>query len=278
MKSPILAVLCIASAIRTSGQAQVQDVPVFFATDYYAPTRTLVVHATNSSGKDIMGYYLVVQKKLSNGSLVPQRSEFMGQYADMLDAWAYVQTSKDPDRYERQWESRSGGVFHAGATRDINLTGVDDPNVVVSSAVIFYADGSFDQHDDDRFNRMLETRQGNLFGKKETDKNIRDVLADPANEHPCAAVIAALAKEVGQSLGDASQDVLSNFLQSRGEEALRTGIANMRLIQMAAAKRTGSPSEQNLTERERLTLFVERQERQVELMTRHCHLEIALKP
>jgi hypothetical protein len=202
----------------------------------------------------------------------------MGQYADMLDAWAYVQTSKDPDRYERQWESRSGGVFHAGATRDINLTGVDDPNVVVSSAVIFYADGSFDQHDDDRFNRMLETRQGNLFGKKETDKNIRDVLADPANEHPCAAVIAALAKEVGQSLGDASQDVLSNFLQSRGEEALRTGIANMRLIQMAAVKKTGSPSEQNLTERERLTLFVERQERQVELMTPHCHLEIALKP
>ena len=125
---------------------------------------------------------------------------------------------------------------------------------------------------------MLETRQGNLFGKKETDKNIRDVLADPANEHPCAAVIAALAKEVGQSLGDASQDVLSNFLQSRGEEALRTGIANMRLIQMAAAKRTGAPSEQNLTERERLTLFVERQERQVELMTPHCHLEIALKP
>jgi hypothetical protein len=52
----------------------------------------------------------------------------------------------------------------------------------------------------------------------------------------------------------------------------------MRLIQMAAAKRTGSPSEQNLTERERLTLFVERQERQVELMTPHCHLEIALKP
>ena len=250
--------------------------PVFFATDYYAPTRTLVVHATNSSGKDIMGYYLVVQKKLSNGSLVPQRSEFMGQYADMLDAWAYVQTSKDPDRYERQWESRSGGVFHAGATRDINLTGVDDPNVVVSSAVIFYADGSFDQHDDDRFNRMLETRQGNLFGKKETDKNIRDVLADPANEHPCAAVIAALAKEVGQSLGDASQDILSNFPQSRREEALRTGIANMRLIQMGAAKKIGSPSEQNLTERERLTLFVERQERQVELITPQCHLEISV--
>ena len=152
----------------------------------------------------------------------------------------------------------------------------DDPNVVVSSAVIFYADGSFDQHDGGRFNRMLATRQDNLFGKKETDKIIRDVLADPANEHPCAAVIAALANAVGQSLGDASQDILSNFPQSRREEALRTGIANMRLIQMGAAKKIGSPSEQNLTERERLALFVERQERQVELITLQCHLEISV--
>ena len=277
MKSPILAVLCIASAIRTSGQAQVQDVPVFFATDYYAPTRTLVVHATNSSGKDIMGYYLVVQKKLSNGSLAPQRSEFMGQYADMLDAWAYVQTSKDPEKYERQWESRSEGVFHADATRDISLAGVDDSNVVVSPSVLFYVDGSFDQHDGDRFNRMLATRQGDLFGKKETDKIIRDVLAGPTNEHPCAAVIAALAKMVGQSLGDASQDILSNFPQSRREEALRTGINNMRLIQMRAAKNLGTPSEPDMTERERLLVFVERQEKQVELMTRQCHLEIDLK-
>ena len=274
MRTVIVVALCVALTPRAY-QAQAQNVPVFFATDYYAPTRTLIVHATNRSSKDIMGYYLVVQKKLSNGSLAPQESEFMGQYADMLDAWAYVQTSKDPERHERQWESRSEGVFHAGATRDINLTGVDDPSVVVSSAVIFYADGSFEQHDENRFNSMLATRQGNLFGKKETDKIIRDALADPANEHPCTAVIAALAKEVGQSLGDASQDILSNFPQSRREEALRTGIVNMRLIQMEASKKMGSPSEKNLTERERLTLFVERQERQVELITPQCHLEIS---
>ena len=31
------------------------------------------------------------------------------------------------------------------------------------------------------------------------------------------------------------------------------------------------------TERERLTLYVEAQEKRVELMTPHCHLEIALK-
>jgi hypothetical protein len=36
----------------------------------------------------------------------------------------------------------------------------------------------------------------------------------------------------------------------------------------------GTPSEQNMTERERLLEFVERQEKQVELMTPHCHLEI----
>lgn len=277
MKSAVVTVLCVVSAIRASAQAQVQSVPVVFTADYYAPTRTLIVHATNTSGKDIMGYYLVVQKKLPNGSLAPQRNEFMGQYADMLDAWAYVQTSKDPEKYERQWESRSGGVFHAGAPRDISLAGVDDPNVVVSAAVLFYVDGSFDEHDGDRFNRMLATRQGDLFGKKETDKISRDALADPTNEHPCAAVIAALAKMVSQSLGDASQDIFSNFPQSRKEEALRTGISNMRLIQTMAAKKMGAPSEQNMTERERLLGFVERQEKEVELMTPQCHLEIALK-
>jgi len=274
MKSVVVIVLWVVSAMPTSGQAQVQSVPVFFTTDYYAQTRTLIVHATNNSGKDIMGYYLLVQKKLSNGNLAPQGNEFMGQYADMLDAWAYVQSSKDPERYERQWESRSGGVFHSGATRDINLTGVDDANVVVSAAVIFYADGSFDQHDNDRFNRLLVTRQRDLLGKKETDKIIRDMLADETNEHPCAAVIAVLAKEVGQSLGDASQDPLRDW---RREEGLRTGINNMRLIQMVAAKKLGTPSEQNMTERERLLEFVERQEKQVELMTPQCHLEIALK-
>lgn len=277
MKSAVVTVLCVVSAIWISGQTQVQSVPVLFTTDYYAQPRTLIVHATNNSGKDIMGYYLVVQKKLPNGSLAPQRNEFMGQYADMLDSWAHVQTSKDPEKYERQWESRSEGVFHAGATRDISLAGVDAPDVVVSAAVLFFVDGSFDQHDVDRFNRMLATRQGVLFGKQETDKIIRDVIADPTNEHPCAAVIAALAKMVGQSLGDASQDILTDFPQSRREEALRTGINNMRLIQMMAAKKQGMPSEQNMTERERLLEFVERQEKQVELMTPHCHLEIALK-
>ena len=266
--------LCVVSAIRTCGQAQDQSVPVSFTTDYYAQTRTLIVHATNNSDKDIIGYYLVVQKKLPNGSLAPQGNEFMGQYADMLDAWAYIQTSKDPEKYEHQWEFRSGGVFHAGATRDISLASVDDPNVVVSAAALFYVDGSFDQHDGDRFNRMLATRQGDLFGKKETDKIIRDVLEDPTNEHPCAAVIAALAKMVGQSLGEASQDILSNFPQSRREEALRAGINNMRLIQMRAAKKLGTPSEQNMTERERLLEFVERQEKQVELMTGSATLRL----
>ena len=169
MKSAVVTVLCVVSAIWISGQTQVQSVPVLFTTDYYARPRTLIVHATNNSGKDIMGYYLVVQKKLPNGSLAPQRNEFMGQYADMLDSWAHVQTSKDPEKYERQWESRSEGVFHAGATRDISLAGVDAPDVVVSAAVLFFVDGSFDQHDVDRFNRMLATRQAVLFGKQETD-------------------------------------------------------------------------------------------------------------
>jgi hypothetical protein len=41
MKSAVVTVLCVVSAMRTSGQAQVQSVPAFFTTDYYAQTRTL---------------------------------------------------------------------------------------------------------------------------------------------------------------------------------------------------------------------------------------------
>ena len=60
-------------------------------------------------------------------------------------------------------------------------------------------------------------------------------------------------------------------------DSLRAGINNVRMVQRSAARNFGGPSEQGKTERERLTLFVEKQEKVVELITPQCHLEISLK-
>jgi hypothetical protein len=57
---------------------------------------------------------------------------------------------------------------------------------------------------------------------------------------------------------------------------LQAGISNMQIVQRMAAQNMGTHSEKDKTERERLTLFVEKQEKQVELITPQCHLEIAL--
>ena len=53
-----------------SGVAQVetQSVPVPITTDYRAETKTLVLHATNNSGKEIDGYYISIRYRLPNGT------------------------------------------------------------------------------------------------------------------------------------------------------------------------------------------------------------------
>ena len=63
MKPAIAAVLCAASAIRTSGQAPVQTVPVVITSDYYAQPKVLILHALNNSGKDITGYIFLMSHK-----------------------------------------------------------------------------------------------------------------------------------------------------------------------------------------------------------------------
>jgi hypothetical protein len=59
---------------------------------------------------------------------------------------------------------------------------------------------------------------------------------------------------------------------------LHRDIQNMRMVQGSFTQRTGSRPEQGKPERERLTQFVEEREKQVEWMTPHRHLEIALSP
>jgi hypothetical protein len=51
-----------------AAQVQTQSLPVLITTDYRAETRTLFLHATNNSGKEIGGYYISIQYRLPNGT------------------------------------------------------------------------------------------------------------------------------------------------------------------------------------------------------------------
>src|SRR6266403_123582 len=91
MKATIVAVLCVAFAIRTTGQATTtydtgighgippiptvhSEIPnklpaVVITSDYYAQPKVLVVHALNNSGKDITGYTFIIRHKNADGTI-----------------------------------------------------------------------------------------------------------------------------------------------------------------------------------------------------------------
>src|SRR5271170_7489455 len=50
-----------------AAQVEAQKVPVMVTWDYRAETKTLLVHATNNSGKDIDAYFISVHRKLPDG-------------------------------------------------------------------------------------------------------------------------------------------------------------------------------------------------------------------
>ena len=95
---------------------------------------------------------------------------------------------------------------------------------------------------------------------KEEDELIRNALAGPTNEHPVAMVLAELNKRRVEAMGKPGQ-----------------GFDPMNLSNLENLQRPTYGPQKGMTERERLKQYVEEQEKRVELMTPHCHLEIALK-
>jgi hypothetical protein len=154
------------------------------------------------------------------------------------------------------------GIFFAGQTRDTTLTGINSASEQdITAGVVFYADGTYDKQDDDAFKRMLANRQAALKEMKEADELIRNALADTANEHPVAAVLTELNKRRVEAMGKPGQ-----------------GFFPMDISNLQNMQRPQAYGPQNgMSERERLTQYVEEQEKKVELMTPHCHLEIALQ-
>jgi len=118
----------------------------------------------------------------------------------------------------------------------------------------------YDKQDEDAFKRALTNRQGSLEQMKEEDELIRNALADLTNEHPVVAILTELNKRRVEEMGK------HDFFFSPSP-------SNLQNLQRPIAY---GPMK-GKTERERLTQYVEEQEKKVELMTPHCHLEIVLK-
>jgi hypothetical protein len=255
-----------------SAQAQAQNVPIALTWDYYAPTKTLVFHATNNSGKEIDGYYISIQYRLRDGTW--DKPSLWGSVQDMMDAIVAIQMARDPVSNERRMQEQGLGPFAAGTTRDVILNNINGADVKATADPIFYSDGTFDKRDENEFKRFLSRRQGELLGNQKAIKIIRAALADPTNEHPVATAIPALAEAATEEIArnpDGPYDpahIVGGLLQG--------SISVLRVVQEQASKNTGTPSEIGKTERERLIQYVEKQEKRVELMTPQCHLEISL--
>jgi hypothetical protein len=149
----------------------------------------------------------------------------------------------------------------AGETRDMTLPGMNSGSELdITYGVVFYTDGSYDQTDDEAFKRLLGMRQDTLQQMKEANEVIRTALADPTNDHPVA--------------------VASRELNTRRLEAMdkpnHQGFSQMDLGGLQYLQQPAY-GEKGKTERQRLTEYVEDEEKKVELMTPHCHLEITLK-
>ena len=267
MKSAIEAVLCVAGfAIWTPCHAQAQTVPVVFTSDYYAQPKVLVLHALNNSGKDITGWTFIIRHKNPDGTV--DKSGYSSTTSDMLSMLITSQMAKDAAASERTrleanvFASAGNGIFLAGETRDTTLTEINSGSELVFTAgAVFYADGSYDQQDEDAFKQMLAYRQHQLQQMKDTDELIRNALADEPNAHPVAVVLTQLNKRRVEEL------------DKPGRRYSPMDDSELRSMQQPISY---GPMK-GKTERERLTQYVEEQEKKVALMTPHCHLEIALK-
>jgi hypothetical protein len=262
-----------AAALSGAPQAQAQNVPILITLDYHAETKSLVLHTTNNSGKDIVGYYISIQYRLPDGTW--DKSGLSGSVQDMMDLLVTIQMAKDPAYAERRYQEQGLGLFAAGTTREIILNNIRSADVKATADPIFYIDGSYEKQDENEFKRFLSRRQGQLLGNIEVSKIIRAALSDPTNEHPVATVIPELAKAAAEGMAHNPEGPYDPERIVVG--LLQGNITLLRAVQEEAVKNWGTASEKGNTERERVIQYVERQEKRVELMTPHCHLDISLK-
>ncbi len=240
--------------------------PLVITSDYYAQPKTLIVHALNNSGKDIVGYTLTIRNKLPDGTL--DKGGWSETSSDMLGVLVTIQLAKDPAVEERERKS-DHGIFFAGTTRDMPMNGINSgSDLDIVAAVVFYADGSFDEQNEDAFKRMVAARQGTLMAMKKVNEAINHALADPTTEDPSAAAVTELSKYLAEEMNRKQDGAFDQPRHMHLQIEIQGEIQNLQYMQRP---------QQGMTERECLSRYVEEQEKRIELMTPHCHLEIALK-
>jgi hypothetical protein len=142
----------------------------------------------------------------------------------------------------------------------MTLTGIDSGSeLAIAAGAVFYADGTYDQQDEDAFKSILAYRQHHLQQMKDEDELIRGALADAANEHPVAGVLTGLNKRRVEEMDKPGQ-------------RFPTDLSNSVLRSMQEPRAYGPMK--GKSERQILIQYVEEQEKRVELMKPHCHLEI----
>jgi hypothetical protein len=93
--------------------------PVVITSNYYAGPKVLVLHPPNNSGKDIIGYTIIIADKNPDGTMDKGRSETT---SDILNILIISPMAKDPTASERIRQKDIGnnsfptivgtGIFH----------------------------------------------------------------------------------------------------------------------------------------------------------------------
>ncbi len=185
-KRLLLAVLCLAFAIRTSGQAQFQKVVVTW--NYYAQPKMLVLHLTNNSGKDITAYNISVRNKYADGTQDDQGSS--QTTSELLGGLIAAQMAKGTP--SEKFTERSNNIFAAGTTRDQPIPETKDISGVDAVVdVVIYADRTKDVENEDALKRIWAGRQRELLATQKVNQIIHNALADPT-DHPVAVALTEL--------------------------------------------------------------------------------------
>lgn len=266
MKRAIMVLCLLAFAIRTPCQAQdLPKVPVAVTWNYYPQPKTLVLHLTNNSGKDITAYNVSIRNKYADGTHDDQCCGLQSS-SEFLGGLIAAQMAKDTP--SEQFADRGNNTFTAGATRDqtiLETKDISSVDAVVDVAV--YADGTKDVENSDALKRIWAGRQRELLAMQKIDQIVQNALADQTNEHPSAAALTELTAYTVQmakyTVEMRGREESINDIQQGQEAYLDNGIQTLRNMQQPRGK---------TTERERLAKYAESLKKQIELMSPHCAL------
>ena len=150
------------------------------------------------------------------------------------------------------------GALHPGQSQEA-IVGFTPSSVnplvqiIPSMEVIVYGDRTSEVHDPDSFQRVLDVRGRSLLTKRKATAILKQSLVDPANPHPIPDAIAALTKWLETAKANPSGeftsdiDIMIKDLQKMAQQSF----------------------EQNSTGTQKFRAYIERVERESQMLTPH---------